>query len=129
MELKGSLIIAEKMDYNPILKRHSISNILNSIEVPVLPSALITDVLVKFILPNTDYFEEAYVEVRAPDQEIVFKSNIIEIQNYRPLDVTPGMDANFNARFAVLEEGNYIYKLHAKEKLLFEYPLYVFIKR
>lgn len=122
----ANILVAEKIIYDHKTKRHSLNNVVNSIQVNMFPSVIITDVHLKFLLPSLEFNTTYKLVVYAPDHVVVFSSLIIEVKNYRLNCMMPGMDAAVNVKFAVTEEGTYRYcLLDENNNIISEYPLYV----
>jgi hypothetical protein len=125
MEIKANIIVGKEIKFDPYQGSHSINSVLNSLQVPLFPSAIITNVMIKMLLPTNDYLGSVHMDVVAPDQIIVTSCAEIDIKNYRSAASIPGMDACIQLRFAVTEEGNYFYRLMAYDKVITEYPLFI----
>ncbi|WHX49612.1 hypothetical protein QNH46_02685 [Paenibacillus woosongensis] len=126
MEIKGCILVAEDIEFHPLRRSHSIKSVLNLVEVKLFPAAIVTDVLIKLILPKDFNSAEAVVEVHSPDKIVAFRSSFIDVKNFRPDGAVPGMEACLNSRFAAVEEGSYTYRLLIDEKVFYEYPLYIY---
>lgn len=126
--MKAQLIAAEKIEFDAFRNQHSLANVLNSMTVPLFPAAVITDVLVKINFESRDYTTEAEFTVVSPEGKIVCSKSSLPIKNLRTEKEVPGIDLAFNARFPVVEKGNYYYKLVVNNQLLCEYPVYIYSK-
>ncbi|WP_410770747.1 hypothetical protein [Fontibacillus sp. BL9] len=126
MSISASMLVADRINFDSFNYTHSIGRVLNRLEIPSFPNAVVTDVYLKIRLPNPAFMETAQILVYAPDQMLEVESPIIEIKNYRPYKEFPGMDASMNVRFAAVEEGSYIYRLVIGQNLIvIDYPLYI----
>ncbi|WP_156159988.1 hypothetical protein [Paenibacillus sp. E194] len=126
MNTIANILVAEKINYDHKTKKHSLNNVVNSIQVNIFPSVIITDVHLKFLLPSSEFNTSYKLVVYAPDHVVVFSSLIIEVKNYRLNCMMPGMDAAVNVKFAVTEEGTYRYCLLDENNIIIsEYPLYI----
>lgn len=123
--VKASLLVASAGYYSHETGNHTMERVLNSVKVSYLPCAIKTFVLIKMLLPSSGYEEEGYLDVLAPDGVVDMNSSLIQIKNYRPQTMFPGMDASIEVNFPVVQEGNYIYKLYINGQVIAEYPLYV----
>ncbi|WP_405154880.1 hypothetical protein [Paenibacillus sp. FSL K6-0108] len=128
-DIKVSLLVANEILFNNAIKRHSINDVLNLVEVPYIPCAVKTHVLVKILFPKRDFQEEGYMDIVAPDGLMELNTPIMKIMNFRPHPANPGMDASLQINFAVVEEGTYKYRFYVRHQLVAEYPLQVLLKK
>ncbi|GFN31174.1 hypothetical protein [Paenibacillus xylaniclasticus] len=128
MSIKASLLVAEEITFDPENRCHSVRNVLNGIAVTMFPTAMITDILIKFMFSDMNYNNTGSIHVYAPDGILIVNSPILEIRNYRSQVAVPGMEARVQMRYAVTEEGTYFYKLMVDQSVIAEYPLYVHLR-
>ncbi|WP_214481966.1 hypothetical protein [Bacillus sp. SM2101] len=127
MDIKCQIILAEKIDYDPAIKKHSIFNIINKILVPTIPAAVVTQVYFKYRfnpgikLDNTI----CHMKIFDPNNESIYEAVLPELKNLRSSFMTPGIDGVVEVRIPVCMTGNYEYVIYAKDIKLCSYPLYI----
>ncbi|PFJ16990.1 hypothetical protein COD67_22420 [Bacillus cereus] len=121
------IIIAENIKFDSKEKKHTAYNILNKINVPTLPSAVITSVLFKFHFSEKEKLEEIKNEIRVynSNRESVFSGQLPRLKNFRDERMTPGIDGVIEIRFPVMESGKYEYVVYSNNHKIFSYPLFI----
>ncbi|MGE7999052.1 hypothetical protein ACQKOF_10295 [Lysinibacillus sp. NPDC093190] len=127
MDINCQILIAEKVEFDPIVKQHTIHNVLNRVSVPTFPTVLITYVYSKFIFTKEILLEDCLCEIKVsdPSGEIVYEAVLPDLSNFRSPEMSPGIDGAVEIRFPVYISGNYEYTVYANNKKLFKYPLYI----
>ncbi|MGG4108576.1 hypothetical protein AAXB25_32270 [Paenibacillus lautus] len=120
----GSVIVAERVDFNYEKTTHSIENIYNTLTVNVVPSVAFVDVWAKVAF-SMEQSVEAWIEIINSNNELIFTSNPMELENYRETNMHPGADFSLSIRFLVTKEGNYTVKLVVNNNEVYAYPLFV----
>lgn len=118
-DIIANIVISKKIEFNRDEKYHNIFQVVNQVFVPILPAVVITDVLVKILIPVSHMDDLAGIE---PEIHILDKDNKLinnyflpPLENLRMPDNIPGIDIQTNIRFPVKVEGIYEYKLFVGE--------------
>ncbi|MDF2652638.1 MAG: hypothetical protein K0Q73_8443 [Paenibacillus sp.] len=127
-KLRGELLVADKVTFDKEKKCFTAHHILNVVTVPLFPSAIITNLLVKLYVPSADSVHELDIEVKDGADELVFYESVGEVKNVRTnlqYGMLPGIDTSVICRFPVTSQGTYTFKLYVDKQLLSTYPLYI----
>ncbi|MEY8741546.1 hypothetical protein AB9M62_18885 [Bacillales bacterium AN1005] len=127
MNINCQILVAENVEFNPITKKHSIFTILNRLEVPVFPSAIITQVYFKYNFESELDLDNiiCHIKVFDPANEPIYEAILPELINLRGPEMKPGIDGVIELRFPVYTEGNYEYSIYANDTKLCSYPVYI----
>jgi len=127
MNINCQILVAENVEFNPTIKKHSIYNILNKIEVPIFPSAIVTHVYFKYYFQSGLDFDNVicHIKIIDPSNETIYEAILPELINLRHPEMTPGIDGVVELRFPVYMEGNYEYAIYANDKKISSYPVYL----
>jgi hypothetical protein len=121
----GQIIAADKIEFNPKSNSTSLIQVRNYLELSLIPSVAIVDILVKLRFDKEASFP-LWILVKNPESEVVFSYEHPEpIQNIREAQMDPGIDLALNSRFLVNMEGTYYIELLADRSILSDYPVYV----
>ncbi|WP_081476685.1 hypothetical protein [Brevibacillus laterosporus] len=123
---KIQMIIAEKVHFHEYEKMHSVEKVLNAITVPILPAAVITDVLVKVFFEEDTPPLQPSIQVLDQENRLVCHEELPPLKNFRKEGMVPGIDIRVNIRFPVVEEGVYTYRLYIDNELMTESYVSVF---
>lgn len=113
-----SMLIAKEIEFNQDEKYHNIFEVLNRVYVPTLPAVVITDVLVKILVPIDKVDEltgiEPEIHIFDKDDRLISNFFLPSFENLRTSENLPGIDIQTNIRFPVKVEGIYEYRLYFK---------------
>ncbi|MBD3919296.1 hypothetical protein H8B09_11070 [Paenibacillus sp. PR3] len=119
-EVVGQLVIAEQVQFNSKEKFHNVHHAYNHVTVPIFPAAVVTEVLVKVLFPESMKGDvenrSPAVVVRNASGKILSYVGLQPILNMRPPGRVPGIDMIGHVRFPVIEEGVYEYSLEIEER-------------
>ncbi|CAH8703790.1 hypothetical protein WDD9_001248 [Paenibacillus melissococcoides] len=115
---------AQKVHFDYERKSHSIDNVLNSLEVDVLPSIALVDVWGKLLFSGVSEIG-IWITVMNPEDEVMLITEKSLMSNIRDSLMTPGIDFSMSIRFLANMEGNYKIQLCSENKEIFIYPLYI----
>lgn len=126
-DISCQFLIAERVLFDSKEKRHSAYNILNKITVPILPAAVITNVLFKFSFSKEQDLTELEnkICVLDPSKNNVYIGQLPKLKNLREAVMKPGIDGVVEIRFPVVESGEYEYVVYTQNEKIFSYPLYI----
>ncbi|MEI2467278.1 hypothetical protein [Niallia taxi] len=127
MDINCQILVAEHVEFDPTIKKHSIYNIHNKIEVPTFPSAIVTQVYFKYTFKEDLDSDNiiCHIKIFEPSKEIIYEAILPELINFRDSKMKPGIDGVVELRLPVYMEGNYEYAIYANEKKLCSYPVYI----
>ncbi len=127
MNINCQILVAENVEFNPTIKKHSIYNILNKIEVPTFPSAIVTQVYFKYNFQTELNLESiiCHIKIFDPANEAIYEAILPELINLRGPEMIPGIDGVVELRFPVYMEGIYEYCIYANDKKICSYPVYL----
>jgi|GEM_PF-2531148 hypothetical protein len=118
-EVAGQLIVAEQVQFNNKEKYHNVHHVYNHVTVPIYPAAVVTEVLVKLLFPESMIGEVEHrtpaVVVRNASGKILSYVALQPVLNMRPAGRIPGIDMFGHVRFPVIEEGVYEYSLELED--------------
>lgn len=119
-ELVGQLVVAEQVQFNSKDKFHNVHHVYNHVTVPIFPAAVVTEVLVKLLFPESMKGDVEHrspaVVVRNASGKILSYVGLQPIMNFRPAGRIPGIDMLGHVRFPVIEEGVYEYSLELDDR-------------
>lgn len=119
-DVTGQLVIAEQVQFNSKEKFHNVHHVYNHVTVPIFPAAVVTEVLVKLLFPESMKGDVEHrtpaVVVRNSSGKILSYVALQPILNMRPSGRIPGIDMIGHVRFPVIEEGIYEYALELEDR-------------
>lgn len=119
-DVVGQLVVAEQVQFNTKEKFHNVHHVYNHVTVPIFPAAVVTEVLVKLLFPESKISEVEHrspaVVVRNTSGKILSYIGLQPILNMRPAGRIPGIDMFGHVRFPVIEEGVYEYSLELEDR-------------
>ncbi|PWW04730.1 hypothetical protein DFQ01_10611 [Paenibacillus cellulosilyticus] len=119
-DVVGQLVVAEQVQFNIKEKFHNVHHVYNHVNVPTFPAAVVTEVLVKLLFPESKSGEVEHrspaVVVRNVSGKILSYVPLQPILNMRPAGRIPGIDMIGHIRFPVIEEGIYEYALEIEDR-------------
>lgn len=124
-DVEGVILAAQKVHFDYDRKAHSIDNVLNSLEVDVLPSIAFVDVWGKLLFSGVSEMG-IWITVVNPEDEVMLTTEKSHMSNIRESHMTPGIDFSMSIRFLVNMEGNYKIQLSSENNEIFVYPLYIY---
>lgn len=128
--ITGSLIVANEVVFNDIEKYHSVVKVLNQVDVPTLPAAIATEILVKLLIPfeKVDFYSDLEPEIHVINEsgKLITNTFFPFIANMRRPKSIPGIDMYGIIRFPVVEEGVYEYQLLVGNEHLTSYYISVY---
>lgn len=123
--LAGQLVVAEKVEFDPNLKNHSIMNIKNRVVVNTYPAVAIIQVWIKLWLKN-EQRQSVTLTMYSPNGDTLIHNKTDQIASVRPAGMPPGMDMMKEIRAVVTEPGIYPLILRDSDQhIIAEYPLYI----
>ncbi|MGE7091121.1 hypothetical protein ACQKII_06590 [Lysinibacillus sp. NPDC048646] len=127
MDINCQILVAENIEFDPIVKQHTIFNVLNRMSVPTFPTVAITNVYFKYLFNEDIELDSCVgsVKVLDPLDEIVYEAMLPELKNFRIKEMFPGIDGMVEIRFPVHISGNYKYIIYANNEELCRYPLFI----
>lgn len=123
--LAGQLVVAEKVEFDPTIKNHSIIHIKNRVSVRTYPAVAIIHVWIKLWL-KTEERQSVILSMYHPSGQMLLHNRIDQIVSVRPAGMPPGMDMQREIRVVVTQPGIYpLILLDAEQNVIAEYPLYI----
>jgi len=118
------MLLADRVQFDPARKTHSVENVRNQAVVPLFPAAIVLQALVK-VWMDDGYEGTLDCRVVRPDGQCLYILAMPHISNKRGESFVPGMDFGATVRFPVTMSGNYTLQIMEGEACVAEYPLHV----
>jgi len=117
------IIVAKNVVFHEVLKTHSIDKVVNYLETPIFPSAVISEVFVKIFFEDILAGSSTRFQVEDSIGNVLYFTELPQLKNMRDSNMFPGLDTSLIARYAVISEGIYWYKLYIEDDLVVKYPI------
>lgn len=123
--MNTTLVVCDRITFNPSEKCHHLGKLINEIEALTLPAIIELHILVRLI--NIELHKVYELELQFLDDQKNIKglSEKTVFYNRRSEDRIPGVDANFIIKGLVAKSTNYWVRLYVNGLSSYDYPIYV----
>lgn len=105
MMMNSQIMVCDQITGNAEQRCHQLGNILNHIDIPVLPYAVDISILLKLFDISPDQPIDTKFEFRNNHGELIGKTGVTVLRNYRAKDQVPGVDKDFTVTLVLTEPG------------------------